>query len=133
MNRVMAKEKVVNDGEVETRFTGKNLTSVGGIKLFHKFTQKLGVEEALEQSIKLPRRDGKYKTGRVLVSFLYALVLDLIRLSDTARLQADRVFHRLAGGGTRDFLWGKFRPGNRYTGQGAVGIFRNVLEGFLER
>ena len=33
----MAKEKVVNNGEVETRFAGKNLTSIGGIKLFHKF------------------------------------------------------------------------------------------------
>ena len=64
MNRIMAKERNVNDGEVETRFAGKNLTSVGGIRLFHKFAQKLGVEEALEQSINLPRREGKYKTGR---------------------------------------------------------------------
>jgi hypothetical protein len=171
------------------------------------------VEEVLEQSINLPRREGKYKIGRVLVSLLYALVLDLIRLSDTARLQADRVFHRLVGfegyphqttfsrflklftvpiaqkigetsvsllskvrndfknwiritldfdshvetvygnqqrakagynpkkpgrksfhpllcfvGETRDFLWGRFRPGNRYTGQGAIGFLRECLK-----
>ncbi|MBT9143078.1 MAG: hypothetical protein DDT29_01477 [Dehalococcoidia bacterium] len=90
MNRITAREKVVNDGEVETQFTGKNLTSVGGIKLFHKFARKLGVEKALERSIKLPRKEVKYKTGRVLISLLYALVLDLNRLSDTARLQVDR-------------------------------------------
>ena len=63
MNRIMAKEKVVNNGEVETRFAGKNLTSIGGIKLFHKFVQKLTVEEALEQSVKLSRRESNYKTG----------------------------------------------------------------------
>jgi hypothetical protein len=212
MNRIMAKEKVVNDGEVEARFAGKNLTSVAGIKLFHKFTQKLRVEEALEQSIDLPRRGGKYKTGRVLISLLYALVLDLNRLVDTAHLQVDRVFHRLVGfdgyphqstftrflklftvsiaqkigetsvslldkvrgdfkdytrltldfdshvetvygnqqrakvgynpkkpgrksfypllcfiGETRDFLWGRFRPGNKNTAQGAVEFLRECL------
>ncbi len=63
MNRITAKEKAVNDGEIETRFVGKNLTLVGGIKLFHKFARKLGVEEALEQSINLPRRESKYKGG----------------------------------------------------------------------
>ena len=97
MNRIAAKEKLVNDGEVETRFAGKNLTSVGGIKLFHKFARKLGVEEALEQRVNLPRKVGKYKTGRMLISLLYALVLDLIRLSDTTRLQADRVLQQLVG------------------------------------
>jgi len=213
MNRIMAKEKVVNNGEVETRFAGKNLTSIGGIKLFYKFIQKLAVEEALEQSVKLPRRESNYKTGRVLVSLLYALVLELNRLSDTAHLQADRVFQRLVSfddyphqstfsrflklftmpvaqkigetgvsllskvrndfkdyikltldldshvetvygnqqwakvgynpkkpgrksfhpilcfiGETRDFLWGRFRPGNRYTAQGAVGFLRECLK-----
>ena len=213
MNRIMTKEKVVNNGDVETRFAGKNLTSIGGIKLFHKFAHKLGVEEALEQNVNLPRRESNYKTGRVLVSLLYALVLELNRLSDTSRLQADRVFQRLVGfddyphqstfsrflklftmpvaqkigeknvsllgkvrndfkgwtrltldfdshvetvygnqqrakvgynpkkpgrksfhpllcfiGETRDFLWGKFRSGNRYTAQGAVGFLRECLK-----
>jgi len=97
MNTITAKEKVVNDGEVEIQFAGKNLTPVGGIKLFHKFARKLGVEEALEQKVNLPRRESKYKTGRVLVSLLYALVLDLNRLSDTALLHIDGVFRKLVG------------------------------------
>lgn len=213
MDRVIDKEKVVNNGEVETRFTAKNLTSIGGIKLFHKFVQILGVEEALGQSIKLPRREREYKTGRVLISLLYALVLDLPRLSDTVQLQVDRVFHQVVGfdgyphqstfsrflklftvpisreigdtsvrllgkvrgdfreypkitldfdshietvygkqqrakagynpkkpgrksfhplicfiGETRDFLWGKFRPGNSYTARGATGFLRECLK-----
>jgi len=213
MSRITVNEKVINSSEVETRFAGKNLTSIGGMKLFHKFVQRLGVEEALEQSIKLPRREGRYKRGRVLVSLLYALVLDLNRLSDTALLQVDRVFQRLVGfegyphqstfsrflklftvpiaqkigetnvsmlgkvrdgfkdyarltldmdshvetvygnqqrakagynpkkpgrksfhpllcfiGETRDFLWGRFRSGNRYTAQGAMRFLRECLE-----
>ncbi len=31
----MINAKVVNNGKVETRFTGKNLTTVGGMGLFH--------------------------------------------------------------------------------------------------
>ena len=213
MNRIEVKEKVVNNSEIEARFAGKNLTSVGGIKLFDKFAQKLGVEEALEQRVNLPRKDGKYPTGRILTSLLYALVLDLNRLSDTARLQIDRVFHQLVGfdgyphqstfsrflklftvpiaqkigetnvsmlgkvrdnfkehsrltldldshvetvygnqqrakagynpkkpgrksfhpllcfiGETRDFLWGKFRSGNKYTAQGAIEFLKECLK-----
>jgi len=213
MNKIIVKEKVVNNGDVETRFAGKNLTSIGGIWLFHKFARRLGVEEVLEQSVNLPRKEGKYKVGRMLVSLSYALVLDLERLSDTARLQTDRVFQRLVGfdayphqstfsrflklftvataqkigetsvsllgkvrndfndqtrltldldshvetvygnqqlakvgynpkkpgrksfhpllcfiGETRDFLWGKFRSGNRYTAQGAVEFLRECLK-----
>ena len=30
-------------------------------------------------------------------------------------------------GETRDFLWGRFRPGNRYSGQGAVSFLRECL------
>jgi hypothetical protein len=57
---ITVKGKVVNGGEVETQFTGKNMTPIGGIKLFDKFARKLGVERALEQSMKLPRKERKY-------------------------------------------------------------------------
>jgi hypothetical protein len=43
MKSITVKGKVVNGGEVETQFTGKNLTPIGGIKLFDKFARKLGV------------------------------------------------------------------------------------------
>jgi len=95
MSRINTKDRVVNNAEVETQFSAKNLTTVGGVGLFHKFVKKLGVEEALEQRIELPRREGKYKKGRVLISLIYALVLDLNRLSDTVLLRLDDVFHKI--------------------------------------
>lgn len=64
----------------EVRFTGKDLTTVGGMGLFHRFAKKLGVEKALEESIELPAREGKYTEGRILLSLAYAFVLDLNRL-----------------------------------------------------
>jgi hypothetical protein len=42
MKSITVKGKVVNGGEVETQFTGKNLTPIGGIKLFDKFARKSG-------------------------------------------------------------------------------------------
>lgn len=208
-------KREVNKGEVMTQFAGKNLTTVGGIGLFHRFAKKLGVEEALERRIELPRKEAKckYRTGRVLSSLIYALVLDLNRLSDILLLRLDKVFHKLVGftdyphqssfsrflekftvpvakkvgevnvdltmkvrndlegyqwitldfdsyvrtvygnqqrakvgynpkkrgrkslhplfcfiGETRDFLWGRFRPGNRNSGQGAKGFLRECLK-----
>lgn len=92
-------KREVNKGEVMTQFAGKNLTTVGGIGLFHRFAKKLGVEEALERRIELPRKEAKckYRTGRVLSSLIYALVLDLNRLSDILLLRLDKVFHKLVG------------------------------------
>jgi hypothetical protein len=209
----MINAKVVSNGKVETRFTGKNLTTVGGMGLFHRFARKLGVEEKLEQRVKFPGRERKYPDGRKLLSLMYALVLDLSRLSDTALLRVDKVFQKIAGlsdfphqstfsrflakftvpvaervgeanvellmkarnsfkdyyemtldfdshvktvyghqqragkgynpkkpgrksfhplccfiGETRDFLWGRFRPGNRYSGQGAKSFLRECLK-----
>ena len=213
VDMINAKGRVADNGKVETRFTGKNLTTVGGMGLFRRFARKLGVEEELEQSVKFPGREGKYPEGRKLLSLIYALVLDLSRLSDTALLRVDKVFQKIAGlsdfphqstfsrflakftvpaakrigeanvellmkarnsfqdyyemtldfdshvktvyghqqragkgynpkkpgrksfhplccfvGETRDFLWGRFRPGNRYSGQGAKSFLKECLK-----
>jgi len=90
-------KRVVQKGEVAVQFTGKNLTSVGGIGLFHKFAKRLGVEKALEQKVKLSRRVSKYAPARILLSLVYAFVLDLPRLSDTLLLCQDKVSHKLVG------------------------------------
>ena len=213
MGIVNVKDRIVNRSEVEVRFAGKNLTVVGGMGLFHKFVKELGVEKALEESIELPRREGKYTEGKILLSLIYASVLDLNHLSDTMLLHQDKVFHRIVGfddyphqstfsrhlkeftvpmakriggvnvglmmkvrndlrgyeqitldfdshvktvygkqqrarkgynpkkpgrksfhplfcfiGETRDFLWGRFRPGNRYSGQGARSFLKECLK-----
>jgi len=206
------RKRVVQKSEVAVQFTGKNLTSVGGIGLFHKFARQLGVEKALASRVELPRRVGKYTSARLLLSLVYTFVLDLTRLSDTLLLRQDKVSHKLVGfgdfphpstlsrflarftvpkakeigkatvdlllrarenlkryeqvtldldshvktvygnqqrakkgynpkkpgrkgfnpllcfiGETRDFLWGRFRPGNRYSGRGAKSFLRECL------
>ena len=64
------RKRVVQGSEVAVQFTGKNLTSVGGIGLFHKFAKRLGVEKALEQKVKLSRRASKYGSfARWLIMF----------------------------------------------------------------
>jgi len=197
---------------VGVRFTAKNLTTVGGIGLFHKFAKRLKVEETLAARVELPRRVSKYTPARLLLSLVYSFVLDLTRLSDALFLRQDEVAHRLLGfsdfphpstlsrflakftvpqakgigkatvallmkardnlkgyqritldldshvktvygnqqrakpgynpkkpgrksfhpllcfiGETRDFLWGRFRPGNRYSGQGVGSFLRECL------
>jgi len=93
------RKRVVQKSEVAVQFTGKNLTSVGGIGLFHKFARQLGVEKALASRVELPRRVGKYTSARLLLSLVYAFVLDLTRLSDTLLLRQDKVSHKLIGFG----------------------------------
>jgi hypothetical protein len=96
MNTIKAKGGVVNKNEVEAQFVGKNLTIVGGMGLFHRFVKRLGVEEALGQGIELsPQARVKYKTGKILMSLIYALVLDLDRLSDALLLRLDKVFQKM--------------------------------------
>lgn len=220
MSIVSSEGSVGTKREIEAQFAGKNLTTVGGIGLFHRFAKKLGVEEALEHRVELSREGArcKYRTGRVLSSLIYALVLDLNRLSDTLLLRLDNVFQKLVGftdyphqstfsrflekftvplakrvgevnvdltmkvrnnlegyqwitldfdshvrtvygnqqrarvgynpkkrgrksfhplfcfiGETRDFLWGRFRPGNRYSGQGAKGFLMECLRMLPQR
>ncbi len=78
MSIVNSEGSVGTKREIEAQFAGKNLTTVGGIGLFHRFAKKLGVEEALEHRVELSREGArcKYGTGRVLSSLIYALVLD---------------------------------------------------------
>ncbi|MCL0077207.1 hypothetical protein M1O12_04225 [Dehalococcoidia bacterium] len=97
MDMINARDRIVNEDKVETQFSGKNLTTVGGIGLFHKFARKLRVEEKLELSIRLPEREGKYTEGRRYLSLIYALVLDLSCLSDTVLLRVDKALQKMVG------------------------------------
>jgi hypothetical protein len=139
MKMVATKGETVKDDGIETRFNGKNLTSIGGVGLFHKFVRKLGVEEALEESIELPRRDSKYGVGRMLVALLYAQVLELNRLLDTARLQADGVFQGVVGfdGYPHQSTFSRFLkqfrvPVAQRIGETSVGLLTRVRDSFKD-
>jgi len=90
---IKQRKGVVQKDGVAVQFTGKNLTTVGGIGLFHKFAKRLGVEKVLEQKVKLSLRISKYASARILLSLVYAFALDLPRLSDTLLLRQDKVSH----------------------------------------
>ena len=55
------------------------------------------MEGTLGQHVQLPRRAGKYPTGRLFLSLVDAYVSDLPRFSDTRLLQGDTVAHDLLG------------------------------------
>lgn len=88
--------KVNKGDEIKVEFSGKNLTSFGGMKLFAGFLKKLGVERRLNSGVKIAgRRESRYSVGRLLVSLIYGFVVDLHKLSDTVALRTDRVFLKI--------------------------------------
>lgn len=80
---------------LKVEFTGKNLTPFGGFKVFIEFVKKLKVKEILKEEVSLNRRENKYSLTQMLLSIIYALVLELFRLSDMILLRLDSTFCRL--------------------------------------
>ena len=84
-------------GDIRVEFTGKNLTKFGGIQLVRKFLRHLKVKEELERAVPIEKRESKFSVGGMLVSLLYAVILDLKRQSDTLMLRLDKSFQKIAG------------------------------------
>jgi hypothetical protein len=83
--------------DIRVEFTGKNLTKFGGMNLVRKFLVRLKVKEELESAVPIEKRESKFSVGEMLVSLLYAVILDLKRQSDTLMLRLDKVFQKIAG------------------------------------
>ncbi|MGE5445715.1 MAG: IS1380 family transposase, partial [Ignavibacteriales bacterium] len=90
-------QKLQSYKDIRVEFTGKNLTKFGGIPILRKFLIRLGVKEGLESAIPIQKRKGKFPVGEMMVSLLYAVILDLKRQSDTLMLRLDKVFQKIAG------------------------------------
>jgi hypothetical protein len=78
-------------------FTGRNLTKFGGIQLMRKFLRRLKVEKEFESAITIEKRESKFSVAEMLVSLLYAVILDIRRQSDTLMLRLDKSFQKIAG------------------------------------
>src|SRR5660397_149218 len=91
--RSINKAAMINkdQGEVKVEFSGKNLTSYGGLGLFSRFSRKLGIEKVLDKIKINENGEGGYKTGRKIMSLIYGLICDLSRPSDTGVLKKDKV------------------------------------------
>jgi len=96
MERILQKEGKVNE-KIKVEFGEKNITPFGGMKLFNNFAMNLKLEKKLEENIEIQRRKSKYNTGKILTSIIYALVLDLTRLSDTILFRLDKVLLKILG------------------------------------
>jgi DDE family transposase len=82
---------------IRVEFTGRKLTKFGGIQLVRKFLRKLNVKEELESAVTIEKRESKFSVAEMLVSLLYAVILDIRRQSDTLMLRLDKSFQKIAG------------------------------------
>jgi hypothetical protein len=90
-------QKLKSHNDIRVEFTGKNLTKFGGIQLVRNFLRRLKVEEEFESAVPIEKRESKFSVAEMLVSLLYALILDMRRQSDTLMLRLDKVFQKIAG------------------------------------
>ncbi|MDI6839487.1 MAG: transposase [bacterium] len=91
------KKKKKSTKKIKVEFGEKNITPFGGMKLFNDFVVNLWLKRKLDESIEIQRRKSKYSIGKMLISIIYALVLDLTRLSDTILFPLDKVFLKILG------------------------------------
>ncbi len=89
-------QKLQSRKDIRVEFKGKNLTKFGGTQLVRKFLRGLRVKEELESAVGIEKRAGRFSVGGMLVSLLYAVILDMRRQSDTSMLRLDKVFQKIA-------------------------------------
>ena len=217
MRSINKTEKINKDADrVVVEFSGKNITSYGGLGLLYKFNQKLGVERIIGEvnPFQVDKGERVLKgVGKKIMSLVYGMACGLERPSDTEVLKRDKVAQTLIGyedypdqstfsrflksftvtgakdigeknsqlllrvrnkfrgwgkltidmdshiktvygnqqrakvgynpkkpgrksyhplfcfiGETRDFLTGRFRPGDKYTSNGAIELFKECLQ-----
>ncbi len=90
-------QKVKSHKDIRVEFTGRNLTKFGGIQLMRKFLRQLKVEKEFESAVTIEKRESKFSVAEMLVSLLYAVILDIRRQSDTLMLRLDKSFQKIAG------------------------------------
>lgn len=104
MKRTNKRQKInKHQSEIKVDFSAKNISPFGGLGLFRKLVQKLGVEKALESinpSQANENGKGGYTVGEKVMSLIYGLVLDLERPADTEVLKRDKVFQAVIGYGS---------------------------------
>ncbi len=104
MKRTNKRQKInKHQSEIKVDFSAKNISPFGGLGLFRKLVQKLGVEKALESinpSQANENGKGGYTVGEKIMSLIYGLVLDLERPADTEVLKRDKVFQAVIGYGS---------------------------------
>lgn len=78
-------------------FAGRTLTHVGGLVLFHRFVQRLGLRTLLGRRVWFSQRNNRYSVGESLLALLYPIILGLGRIETTQLLRRNGVFQYLTG------------------------------------
>jgi hypothetical protein len=68
-------------------FAGRTLTHFGGLVLFHRFVQRLGLRTLLGRRVWLSQRNNRYSVGGSLLAVWYPIILGLGRIEGTQLLQ----------------------------------------------
>ena len=100
--RIIDKTQKINNtaDRVGVEFSAKNITTFGGLGLFHRFNRKLGIEKNLD-AINPSQIDEAGKepkgVGKKIMALVYGLVCGLERPSDTEVLKRDKVVQTVIG------------------------------------
>lgn len=78
-------------------FAGRTLTHFGGLVLFHRFIQRLGLRTLLGRRVWFSQRNNRYSVGESLLALLYPIILGLGRIETTQLLRRNGVFQYLTG------------------------------------
>lgn len=78
-------------------FAGHTLTHFGGLVLFQRFVQRLGLRTLLGRRVWFPQRNNRYSVGESLLALLYPILLGLGRIETTQLLRRNGVFQYLTG------------------------------------
>jgi len=82
---------------LQIAFTGKNLTHFGGLHLFQKFIQKLGLRRLISLYIRFPQKNNRYSIAEEILALLYPIILGLGRIETFHLLKYNGAFQYLTG------------------------------------
>jgi hypothetical protein len=77
-------------GKFNICFREEHLTSHAGTVLLHDFAQRLGVEQLLDEALRVKTRERGYREGQAIGSLVYNMILGGEHLSDLEVLRGDR-------------------------------------------
>jgi hypothetical protein len=83
--------------KLHTTFTASALTHFGGIYLFHRFIQQVGLRRFLCRQITLQQRNNRYTLTELLLALIYPMILGLEKIEVSAFLKTNGVFQYLTG------------------------------------
>ena len=91
-------EKKVNPMSLSTEFSAKNLTPYGGMILFGKFFEVLGIRKWVEENIKIEKkRKSGYEIPDLFLGLLHLILSGIERISHAEVFKTDEAYKQIIG------------------------------------